>query len=346
MKSTLIVAKLLFLLPFILVKSYGQAPDKVLVAFYNIENFFDTIDSPYTQDSEFTPTSAKEWNSVKYYNKLDKIASVIAAINGHRDSETGPDIIGFCEVENSSVLKDIINYKTLKTEGYKYIHTDSPDERGIDVALMYKPKSFTPEHWISYTLHLMNPVSGKNDHTRDQLVVGGLLNNRNTCFIINHWPSRSGGQIKSEPNRIAAALLTKHIADSVLKSDSTTQLIIMGDFNDDPDDISLARYLNVKPDTDNLKDWEFYNPLYSEFSSGYGSLCYRDVWNLFDQIIVNDELLKNYSIEKSQIFAPDYLKEQEGRYKNYPFRTFAGSKYLGGYSDHLPVYIQLKKNNN
>jgi endonuclease/exonuclease/phosphatase family metal-dependent hydrolase len=316
---------------------------KIQLGFYNLENLFDTIDDKLSDDTEFLPTSRTLWNTNRYGTKLDNIASVIRAM-GSSENLDGTAILGLCEVENNNVLEQLVRNKHLAELKYNIVHTDSPDKRGIDVALIYQKSHFTVENYRSHTLYLTNPITGERIFTRDQLVVSGKLHGEATSFIVNHWPSRRGGKTKSEPKRLVAAQLTKFIVDSLYAVDSLQNIIIMGDFNDDPNNLSIIEQLAAKNSIDSLNSETLYNPMFDLYQKGDGTLCYRDVWNLFDQIIVNGNLIHNskvFTFRKAEVFSPEYLKQKEGRYKGYPLRTLAGSKYLGGYSDHFPVYLIL-----
>lgn len=317
--------------------------DKIQIAFYNLENLFDTLDDPNVEDGEFTPQGYAKWNTVKYVNKLENLASVISGI-GKAENMDGPAVLGVCEAENKGVLLDLAQQEKLKKVNYNIVHSDSPDKRGIDVALLYQEKYFTVKHVNTHTLYLTDPITGDRIYTRNQLVVSGKLLDEPTSFIVNHWPSRRGGQIASEPKRMAAAQLNRHIIDSLYTADSLQNIIIMGDFNDDPDNLSITEFLEAKHDVGSLSKKDLFDGMYNLFKDGQGTLCYRDKWNLFDQIIINENLISGPGALKFKsvcIYNPDYLKQHEGRFMNYPFRTLAGSKYLGGYSDHFPVYMVL-----
>lgn len=314
------------------------------IAFYNVENLFDTINNPLTYDDDRTPTGKDQWNTKRYNQKLSNISKVLSEI-GSNISNTSPDIIGLCEIENKQVVIDLINHTNLKNKDYGVVHFDSPDERGIDVALIYKKAVFTPTSFKSHRLLLSN-TDGFRDYTRDQLVVNGFLDNEEFYFIVNHWPSRSGGETRSKPNRLEAAKLNKRIIDSILKLDYTSKIISMGDFNDDPTDDSLKKILRLKGKKKKLDSLGLFNPMERLYKKGVGSLAYRDKWNLFDQIFFSANLLNNnksFSFWKAGVFNAPYLSTTQGRYKGYPFRTYAGGSYSGGYSDHFPVYFYLIK---
>ena len=329
------------------VSAYAQKPRKeLLVAFYNLENLFDTVNSKDTRDTEFTPEGKKNWNTDKYNDKLNNLSKVISGI-GNEKGFDGPDILGVCEVENRQVLEDLIKNNLLEKQGYQISHFNSPDKRGIDVGLLYNPKKFKVESAKPYTLYLADPVTGNRIYTRDQLLVSGTFKKQELHIIVNHWPSRWGGERKSRPLRIAAAQLSRHIVDSLMKSDSLANIIIMGDLNDDPIDMSVEEYLFASGPIDSLQEKQLFNTSLELFNAGNGTLKYRGKWNLFDQLIISQSLtnskVNKYVLEESVIIDDNYLLQQEGKYKGYPLRTFGGKTYLKGYSDHLPVYLILSK---
>jgi hypothetical protein len=342
------MGRLFLLLFFISILNYGQTKTKYkirTIAFYNVENLFDTVNDTLVFDDERTPKGAYGWTQKRYQKKIGHITKVLSEVS-LEITKTSPDIIGLCEVENKKVVEDLANHPNLIEKDYGIIHSDSPDERGIDVALLYKKASFLPTTSKSVRLLLFNE-EGFRDYTRDQLVVGGLLDGEEIFFMVNHWPSRSGGEMRSRPNRIKAAQLNKRIMDSLRYLNQDAKIISMGDFNDDPRNASLRKVLRTKGKKKQLDSLSLFNPMGSMFRKGMGTLAYRDKWNLFDQFILTpnlvDDTKENYSFWKSGIYAPEYLKTQNGRYQGYPFRTYVGTTYLGGYADHFPVYLYLIK---
>lgn len=328
---------------------YGQDEKQykiITVAFYNVENLFDYEDDPLTFDDDRTPDGKDNWTKEIYEAKSANIAKVIAEI-GSDEAGTSPALIGLCEVENLRVLEDLVNQKPLLKENYGIVHFDSPDRRGIDVALLYKKKLFTPIKYLANELFLYDDQDkSKRIYTRDQLLVSGMLDGEKITLIVNHWPSRSGGEERSRPKRMKAAQLNKRIIDSLFSEDPYAKIINMGDFNDDPVSPSIKKLLNARGDKENLTLKELYNPMEKMHNKGFGTLAYRDTWNLFDQILISTELTKNqyssYRYYKAGIFNKNYLINPRGRYKGYPFRSFVNG-YTGGYSDHFPVYIYLIK---
>tara|TARA_R110000868_G_scaffold124959_3_gene330069 strand:+ start:37695 stop:38735 length:1041 start_codon:yes stop_codon:yes gene_type:complete len=315
------------------------------IAFYNVENLFDTTNDSLIFDDDRTPEGKDNWTQARYNKKIETISKVLSEI-GSDVTKTSPDIIGLCEVENKNVVEDLVHHTYLQTKDYGIIHFDSPDERGIDVALLYKKSAFIPNSFKSHRLLLYNE-DGFRDYTRDQLVVSGYLDNEQFYFIVNHWPSRSGGETRSKPNRLAAAKLNKHIIDSIIKTDASARIISMGDLNDDPTSDSLKKILRTKGKTKNLEENDLFNPMEKLHKKGIGSLAYRDKWNLFDQLFFTSNLITpekiDYTFWKALIYNPSYLIDQSGRYKGYPLRTYAGGSYVGGYSDHFPVYMYVIK---
>ncbi|WP_449619016.1 endonuclease/exonuclease/phosphatase family protein [Spongiimicrobium salis] len=318
------------------------------VAFYNVENLFDVVDDSLTFDDSRTPEGRYRWSVDRYQHKIGNLAKVIAGI-GSEISKESPDIIGLCEVENKAVLHDLISHSYLKEKNYGIIHYESPDERGIDVALLYKKGVFVPRSFKSHRLLLFD-IEGKRDYTRDQLVVSGTMDSETFHFIVNHWPSRSGGERRSRPYRIAAARLNYRILDSLTKGHPKAKILSMGDFNDDPIDDSMKKVLQIGIRNDSLAPFRLYNPMEALYKKGEGSLAYRDRWNLFDQIFFSATLLHAPETEhhfwKAGIYRPNFIRTPYGKYKGYPLRSFSGINYTAGYSDHFPVYIHLIKRAN
>ena len=317
------------------------------VAFYNLENLFDTEDDTEKNDEASPIMEMQNDREQAYQSKLANMAKVISEI-GADVTKNSPAIVGLCEMENRKVLEDLVNQETLVEQDYGIIQFDSPDRRGIDVALLYKKKLFTPTHYKAKELLIYDDNDkSKRVFTRDQLVVSGVLDGEKIHLIVNHWPSRSGGEKRSRSKRIKAAKLNRQIIDSIFSDDPYAKIITMGDLNDDPSNTSVKDHLNAKRKTSELGIKELYNPMEDLAKQGYGSLAYRDSWNLFDQIIISTELTKkdfsSYRFYQAGIYNKTYLVNAHGRYKGYPYRSFASGSYTGGYSDHFPVYIYLVK---
>lgn len=330
---------------------FGQTPQRTYtVMFYNLENLFDTINDPDVHDEEFTPQGAKKWNGIKYWKKQHNIEKVLYDIS--RTVGDYPAVIGVSEIENRNVLEDIVAAEKLLKGDYRIVHYDSPDARGVDVAFLYRPSRFKLEGSKAHK----TVVEGLPDFkTRDIVTMWGTIEDEPFFFMVNHWPSRLGGQAASEPKRCSAAAQVKHIADSVLAQNPATKIIIMGDMNDDPTDKSMMEMLGAsKTKIKDLQKGELYNPYLDMYRKGKGTLAYQDAWNLFDNMVVSENLvtdpkgkLKLLRAEDGKfygnIFRASYLFQKEGQYKGYPLRTFVGNNFQNGYSDHLPVYLLISK---
>lgn len=317
------------------------------IAFYNVENLFDIEDDPYTFDDDRTPSGKDVWTQEKYEDKLKKLSFVISDI-GRDQSGISPALIGVCEIENLRVLEDLVNQPLLREQNYGVVHYDSPDMRGIDVGLLYQKSMFTPLNSKSHRLLLFEADDpSKRVYTRDQLVVSGLFEGEPMHFIVNHWPSRSGGESRSSYRRESAARLNRKIVDSLYLLDPYSKILILGDFNDDPTNKSIKKVLGTNQDKNKTTIGELFNPFENMLKKGMGTLAFRDGWNLFDQIILSHGLLGNdystYRFYRAGIFNPSYLLTPTGQFKGYPFRSYDFGGYTGGYSDHFPVYVHLIK---
>jgi len=341
LRPFLLIACSLFLF-----RASAQEPKKqyvpALVGFYNIENLYDTIDSPDTDDREFLPTGSKRWTGERYWRKLDRNARVISEM-GKDLHPQGLAILGLCEVENRAVVQDLVDNKAIKDRNYQIVHEDSPDRRGVDVALMYNPALYTVFNHKAYKL----AMADTSFRTRSQLLVSGVLDGDTTHVIVCHWPSRRGGEKRSEPNRKAAAELARHIIDSLLTINKEARIMVMGDLNDDPVNVSVARFLNATGDRNKAVDGVFFNAMYEPYQKGIGTLAWRDSWNLFDQIVLSPALTSGvggaYKYYGVRIFNEGYLRQADGNFAGYPFRTYVGDSYQDGFSDHFPVFVILVK---
>lgn len=317
------------------------------VAFYNVENLFSLEDDEFTLYHDRTPRANAYYTKPVYEAKLKNLAKVISEV-GAEVTGTTPAIVGLCEVENREVIEHLVNQKDLLSSDYGIIHYHSPDRRGIDVALLYKKGLFVPTNTQSreLTLYRDNDPT-QRIYSRDQLVVSGLLDGDMIHFIVHHWPSRSGGEARSRPNRIKAAELNKKIIDSLHAIDPYAKIINMGDFNDDPTNHSIKNVLQTKSKREDVNIMELFNPFEDMHRRGLGTLAWRDGWNLFDQMLVSAGLLSKdfstYQFFRAGIYNPPYLANPRGRYKGYPYRAFADGGFTGGYSDHFPVYALLIK---
>lgn len=326
---------------------FSQKYNPAVIAFYNLENLFDTIDDPFKNDDDFTPAGSYNYNSYIYTDKLGKLSDVLSQIG----TEANPDgfaFIGLAEIENRKVLEDLVAQPKLKDRNLKIVHIDGPDERSIDCAFMYNPKYFKIKQ--SKSLFVPLPSEGnKPYYTRDVLWVTGILGGKDTVHIfVNHWPSRRGGEEASAPARAAAASVPKKIIDSLMAINPLTKVVLMGDLNDDPVSPSVAQVIGANGSKSEVKEGDMFNPWVSFYEQGIGTLAYNDSWNLFDQIILSYGFLEKpntgFYFNEANIFTRQYMVTQTGKYKGYPKRTFNGSNYIGGYSDHFPTYcIMLRE---
>ncbi len=318
--------------------AYNPNPSVHTVAFYNVENLFDTEDDPNTFDEDFTPNGKQKWTQERYEQKVKKIAKVISLIG----DENGAEIIGLCEIENEKVLKDLINDPLLKKYGYNYVHYESPDERGIDVALLYKEPIFKVTSSKNYEAKL------NKDKTRDVLLVSGKLEGEEVHFIVNHWSSRGGGEKESEAKRMVSALVARKIVDDLEAKNPNAKVLLMGDFNDEPFNKSITKGLQAI-DNPSIKGKQLFNTLASLEKQGKGTYNYKGDWNMLDQIIINkgffvaNNKAKGWRYLDGAIYDEEYLKEEKGKFKGNPFRTYVGTKYLGGTSDHFAIYVHLER---
>jgi endonuclease/exonuclease/phosphatase family metal-dependent hydrolase len=315
---------------FIITLIWVAEAQKNTVGFYNIENLFDTVDDPTINDEEFLPTGANQWTEARYQQKLTNMATVIAAMN--------VDVLGLGEIENRKVLEDLVQHPALIAKHYQIIHFDMNDGRGVDVALLYKPSAFKP--FKTVRIPIFDPAEPKFK-TRDILWVKGLFQKDTLHVAVNHWPSRSGGK---EDKRLLAAEALRKTVDSVLSVNADAKMVMVGDFNDDPNNKSIKKILLA----DNAQGNEIlFNASEATFKKGFGTLSYNGIWNLFDQVIISSNLLKgqqHYAPESFTIFALPSMLESKGKYIGNPKRTFRGGEFNAeGYSDHLPVYITIVK---
>jgi endonuclease/exonuclease/phosphatase family metal-dependent hydrolase len=358
---------LLFLLGWSLV---GNAQTKKYiihtVAFYNFENLFDTINDPDTYDEEWTPAGKQKWTYDKYQKKLSNLARVLAEI-GSLENPDSPTFIGGCEIENRAVLEDLVREPKIIDKEYGIIHFDSPDKRGIDVALLYQKKKFQPTSFSNIPLYIYKKgniiteevtdkteditddkpqISSKNYrvYTRDQLLVTGFLDGEEIHIIVNHWPSRSGGEKKSSPYREAAGILNKKIIDSLQQINPLAKVITMGDLNDGPYNKSVKVGLGAKAKKASVPEFGIFNPFEEMAQKGQGTIAHRDAWDIFDQIMLSETLIRSdftsYRFWKAGIYNKPFLIQSSGQYKGYPLRHSVSEI---GFSDHFPVYIYLIK---
>lgn len=389
------LTKLFILLIFFSTGAFAQQKfQAATVAFYNIENLFDTelsagyidgtlspedpgyhisinvndipeydtvtfkqrytyeniagkkIIRPLILQEEFSPSGKKAWTEERYNQKLKNISYVISQL-GKEETKSAPVIVGLCEIENRKTVEDIANQPELKQYNYGVVHFNSFDARGVDVALIYQKDRFQVTKAKPYIIEIYDE-DGSRDYTRDILRVTGLLDGEEITFLVNHWPSRRGGEKVSMPKRKKAAEVMKGIYDEIRTENPKAKIIAMGDFNDDPVSPSITDALGAVGKKEKAKDGDIVDLMTSMFKKGMGTLAYRDSWNLFDQFFVTGTLIDNskkfdsYKIFKTEIFSPSYLISPEGQYKGYPYRMYGGDTfYPNGYSDHFPVYTVL-----
>ncbi|WP_033959745.1 endonuclease [Psychroserpens jangbogonensis] len=324
-----------------------KKPFKVhAIAFYNLENLFDTVNDTTKFDERSPIMEMKANREEVYIKKVQNMARVIAEI-GADVTGNSPAIIGVCEVENRQVLVDVVNDPLLVGRDYGIIHYESPDVRGIDVALLYQKKLFRPISHSSHEVKIYDHNTKERRQTRDQLLVSGELDGDLIHLVVNHWPSRSGGEAKSRVNRVAAAKVSKRLSDSLQSIDPYAKILIMGDLNDNPTNESVKKVLKAEGDKEDVGLKGIYNPYENMFRKvGLGTTAYRDAWSLFDQILVTKPLLEkdysSYRFYRAEIFSRNYLISKHGRWKGYPFRSFS-SGFTNGFSDHFPVYVYVVK---
>ena len=305
------------------------------VVSYNVENLFDTVDDPKIPDEEFLPTSEKKWDNERYEKKLTDIAEVISEVN----QKELPEVVGLVEVENQTVLEDLINAGRLKGRNYAIIHEESPDYRGIDVALIYRKDAFKE------IKHEVLPVTFPDDpefKTRDILHVTGKMRNKTVHLFVNHWPSRIGGDEKTEPKRLLAASVLKKRVDQILVEDPNARIIIMGDMNDEPANKSLKETLGAAAPGSGAPLVYLMMP---DDVAGKGTYFYSGNWNMLDNLVVSEAVLKGKGMkvedEKGNVFSNDWMIYTNKNGDKTPNRSYVGNKYVGGVSDHFPVYFKM-----
>jgi len=334
----------LFLLAF-LSRAAAQSADytAICVAFYNFENLFDTLDSPDTDDLEFTPHGPNLYTGKVYYEKLHNLSRVVAEI-GTAYTPDGPALLGVSEVENRLVLADFVHQPAVAKRNYGILHRNSLDGRGIDVALLYNPRYFTPEKVLFYALPTSSPGDSVVRYSRDILIAIGDLLGERVAVSVNHWPSRRGGEQTTAHLRNAAAAYNARVLDSLAISEGITKSIVMGDLNDDPINESVRGKLRARKEIGKMAEGDRFNPFENFYRKGFGTTAYQNAWGLFDQIILSGALAtagEGLRFYKAGVHNPPYLVQRSGAFKGYPMRTYAGGVYQGGYSDHFPVYVIL-----
>jgi len=317
-------------------KQSAQSSAGYTILFYNVENLFDTVDDPATQDDDFTPGGKLEWTGERLSKKIGRIGEVMT-----RSDVSFPVLAGLCEVENAHVLDMLISSEALRPAAYGVLHRDSPDERGIDVALLYRRDAFVPEQQEWLRVELPQPA---DPYTRDILYVSGLLGGERIHVFVNHWPSRSGGQQESEPNRIHAAHVLAGRIAAIRNQDTGARIICMGDFNDHPSDTSVRKVLGAGSASEDF----LFNMMADDEQRGEGSHWYKGEWGPLDQFIVSRPLLDarrglRTTPEGARTMQDSFLLFTDSKGQVRPSRTYAGEKYVDGYSDHLPIVLQLSR---
>lgn len=341
------------------VSNAQKAKQNYVIGFYNLENLFDIYDDPAKNDEQFLPEGSNKWTEAKYKHKQKNMAHVIAEMakaNGRWHT-----ILGISEIENRLVIEDLLDQEELRPANYQIVHYDGPDRRGVDVALLYDPRNFKllESRSIPFTFYDDGALKYTLDQkqkdyfrTRDILMVRGTIDGEMFAFFVTHLPSRVGG--KGADLRSGGARIIYQHARALMRMHKGIKIVVMGDMNDDPTDDSMAKWLHGKEYMDEMAALDFFNPYTSMLKAGFGSLCYQGTWCIYDQELVNYDLahapegtLKLQPIGRNgyygYIFKRPFMTTQKGQYKGYPFRTFSGGAFIGGYSDHYPTFIVVGK---
>ena len=312
---------IVLLIMFLCLAFPALAQESFRILFWNTENLFDYKDDPKKNDNEFLPDATRRWTYFRYRDKLKNLAKGIVASG----DEYVPDLVGLCEVENDSCLYDLTRRSPLKEAGYRYVMTDSPDQRGIDVALLYQRGSFKLLQHQSIRIPFKQV---KKAPTRDILhVVGKVVSGDTLDVMVVHYPSRRGGKAKSEPYRLLVAEILKHAVDSVMQVRQNPNVVIMGDFNDGPSSPVMKKLCS---------DGRLVNLMQGKKE---GTYRYRGAWEILDQFLVSE----NVRTKNAEVLQHPFLLEEDEKYGgNKPFRTYNGMRYQGGFSDHLPIILDLQ----
>lgn len=343
MKYSLLAIFMLYTFSIFAQNKFYEKDNTFTVVFYNVENLFDTIDDPNTIDEQFLPQSNKKWNTGRYEKKINDLSRVISSININEL----PEIVGLCEIENKKVVEDLSSGRFLKKGNYGIVHEDSPDARGIDVALLYRKDEFK---YINHNIYRIHFDFEPETTTRDILYVKGIINSGESLHIfVNHWSSRREGQAESEPKRMYIAKVLRSKVDSVLSKDKKAKIIIMGDFNDEPTNKSIHEVLNAGNNIHPKNILELYNLMFDKSINGQGTYNFRGNWNMLDNLIISQALLnakKGYKVspDGGMIFKKRWMMYDNVKTGQFtPSKTYGGPNYYGGISDHFPVYMILKK---
>ena len=338
--------------------SFAQGGKSYVVGFYNLENLFDIYDDPAKNDEQFLPEGSNKWTEGKYKKKLHNMATVIRAMKD--DNGCYHTILGISEIENRLVIEDLVSQPEIADANFQIVHYDGPDRRGVDVALLYDPKKFKyiDSESIPFTFEgaevpiTLDKQEQKDFRTRDILMVRGTIAGEMCAFYVTHLPSRLGGKGGDLRSR-GAEIIYRH-SQKLMEQYPGIKIAVMGDMNDDPFDESMAKWLHGQKNIGDVESGDFFNPFYRMVEDGYGSLCYRGVWSIYDQVLVNSNLAKpakgTLGITKivknkyyGRVFKKPFMTQDSGQYKGTPFRTFSSGTFIGGYSDHYPTYIVIKK---
>ncbi len=332
----------------VIFSSFAQQKDYKIIAvgFYNLENFYDTINQPNVDDEDFTPNGNYHYNGRIFLDKVDHLAEVVSQI-GTDKTKDGLAFFGCAEIENRTVLETLVNHPKLKSRNYQIVHYDGPDLRGVDCGFIYSPKYFKVLFSHSYKVDLKSLDSSYRT-TRDVLYVKGILSQDDTVHIfVNHWPSRRGSTEATAPLRDFAAGVSKRLIDSLMAINPNTKVLDMGDLNDNPTDESMVKILKCVDKKDKCQPGGLYNPWVDFYKKGIGTLGYNDSWSLFDQNVLSYGWLnkdqKGFFFQAAHIFKKDFMIQKTGKYKGYPKRTWDFNIYNAGYSDHFPTYLTLLK---
>lgn len=331
----------------------GTPSKNYIIGFYNLENLFDTYDDPVKNDEEFLPEGKNKWTEVKYRKKLHNMATVISTMA--ESNGTFHTVLGVSEIENRLVLEDLVSQPEIARANYQIVHYDSPDVRGVDVGLLYRPDQFVyidsesiPFTFDSDIEFSMSEELQAGFKTRDILMVHGKIDGEDFAIYVAHLPSRVGGKGGDLRSR-GAEIIYGH-AREMMRKYPGIKVVVMGDMNDNPTDDSMAIYLHGKENPSEVDQTDFFSPFLSMLKKGYGSIAYRGEWSIYDLILVNETLLNapdgglkikqtgkkgNYGV----VFKRPFMITRNGQYKGYPFRTFSNGSFIGGYSDHFPTYI-------
>ena len=339
MKKVIVLLLTLFLIFSVVSQRHEKKNFKIMC--YNVENYFDCVDDSLTDDKEYLPTGMRGWNNTKYQKKQANIGKVITAIGGWE----APALVGLCEIESEKCLFDLTHYSGLKNLRYKYLHHESPDARGVDVAMLYQPKRFKPIHNEAIRINFPQAPTSK---TRDILFASGIIPTGDTLHVfVCHFPSRLGGELESEDKRMYVASVVRSKVDSLFAVNSHPNIVIMGDFNDYPTNKSLLEVLKAQPLNDFISAKGLYNLMYKMHAEGKGSNKHNGDWGALDQMILSGNLLntsqKIFTMQSdAHFFDADFLLENDNAFLGkQPFRTYVGMKYQDGFSDHLPIYTDF-----